>query len=472
MPDTSVSNTGFWALLQKPWPWPVRVAAVLVLYGTYFLLGGGLNGERMPYDAGHYWELALSFQRQHRDFSLLYFDSPVRGYLAGALQLPALAVRLLLQCSMPTAAKMAGLGWASALLALVAPALWRSLGGQRVAGSRWLAFLGLSFVFWRDHFSFTTTDMPALTLLLLALWAPSKQSTGAWLLAGLSLAAAFNSRPVYVAAVPPAVALAAWWSCRHGAGHIRRAAALLVGMALALGPQLAINRVHFQRNTPLVLAEIPQVANAPLYLRQLTWGTRVLRYDTDLRQRLVYADSAGLALLRREGVREFSSYGQFGSVLIRHPLDYAARYLHHLFNGLDVWQPAPYLLRAYSPARLALQLLNYVALGLAVVACLAAWPRVWRSWPRASALLALLLPCVAALPTAIECRFLLPLHLLLLAVVAFQTQPSAWFAWLRGRPGRLVVAGLVAGLWLGSCFALSAATERALVPDRGPSLVD
>lgn len=445
---------------------------VLVLYGSYFLLGGGLTGERMPYDAGHYWELAVALNNPSTGFSLLNFHDPTRGYCAALLQFPALIVRFVTHCSMPVAAKITGLGWAALLYAWLLPALWRSVVPGRVAGGRWLLLLLLGFAFWRDHFSFSLTDMPALALLLLALWALSRPGLGWWLVAGLSLAVAFNSRPAYTAAVPAALALAAWWGAHHGRPHLlRRWALLLLGVALVLAPQWRINRQHFGQNTPLVLARVNPTDPTPLYLKQLTWGTRVLRYDTDLRQRLIYADPAGLAVLQVEGIREYSSYGQFLRILLRHPLDYTVRYLRHLFNGLDVQQPAPYLIRAYGPERPWVQLLNYTVLSIGLLTLLHR-PARWLTWPRALLLLALLLPCAAGVPTAIECRFLLPLHLLLLAVAAFGFSPAAWVHRLRGRPGRALAVVLVAGLWLGGCFWVSASTFRNLQPDHGKSLVD
>ncbi|WBA42656.1 hypothetical protein [Hymenobacter canadensis] len=459
-------------LLRREWPLPVRVLVVLVLYGGYFLLGGGLTGERMPYDAGHYWELAVALKDPATGFSLLNFQDPTRGYCAALLQFPALIVRFITHCSMPVAAKITGVAWATLLYAWLLPALWRSMGLGRVAGGRWLLLLLLGFAFWRDHFSFSMADMPALSLLLLALWALSRVGLGWWLLAGLSLAVSCNSRPAYLAAVPAVLGLAVWWSLRHGRRHGRsRWTVLLLGMALVLAPQWQINRRYYGQNTPLVLARVNPTDTTPLYLRQLTWGTRVLRYDTSLQQRLIYADPAGLAVLRAEGIREYGSYGQFLGILLHHPFDYTVRYLRHLFNGLDVQQPAPYLIRDYGPERPWVQLLNYTALGVGLLTLLRR-PTRWLTWPRALLLLALLLPCMAGIPTAIECRFLLPLHLLLLAVAAFGFSPSYWQWLLRGRPGRARAVVLVAGLWLGGCFWLSAATFRNLQPDHGKSLVD
>lgn len=459
----------------------MRVLVVVLLYGSYFLLGGGLTGERMPYDAGHYWELAVSMQHKHRSFSLLYFQDHVRGYFAALVQYPALIIRFLTQCSMPTAAKAAGIGWAAVLYAGLLPALWRSLAGRAVSGGRWLLLLLLAFVFWRDHFSFTMADVPAVVLLLLALWAPGRSCWGWWMVAGLALAAATNTRPMYLGAVPGAMLLAVWWNRQHVRAENRagiaavRWMAWLLGAALALATQWMINLRHFQHNSPLVHVRTSDAQSLPVHLQQLTWGTRVLRNDADLHQRLVYVDSAGIELLRAEGISPyFSSYSQYGRVVIRHPISFAGRYAQHVFNGLDVWHSAPYRLHAYTNWRLWLQLLNYIVLGIGGLTLLLGRPNAYKkvSWSVKWAFMALLGACAAGIPTSIECRYLLPLHLLLLCVAAWAAQPGGWGRWLRRRPIWLMMTVLAAGLWLGGCFWLSAATEHNLVPDKGPSLVD
>jgi len=469
---SSYQTSAWWLnVLMRPWPLAVRIAVVVMLYGCYFLLGGGLQGERMPYDAGHYWELAVGFKGKNGSFSLLNFQDPTRGYLAALVQFPALVVRYLTNCTMPTAAKVTGTGWAAFLFAFLIPELWQSLSRRSISGGRWLLLVLLTFVFWRDHFSFTASDMPALALLLLALWAVSRTQVSWWLVAGLSLAGATNCRPMYLAAVPPALLLALWWNRQHGHSWLRWLV-LLVGAGVALGPQLAINRLHFSSNSPLVEAQVSSVQHVPLYLKQLTWGTRVLRYDTDLRQRLIYADSAGLAVLRSERLVEYTSYKQFFGAVVRHPMDYGRRYIRHLFNGLDVLQPSPYLLRDYSPELPWLQLFNYCTIGLGLSVLLSGPLGRWLRWPQAWALLTLLLPCLIAVPMAMEGRFLLPLHLLLLTTAAFQFKLQHTKRWLQGPPIRTFVVLLLVAAWLSGCFWLSSTTTRNLVPDRGKSLVD
>ena len=84
-------------------------------------------------------------------------------------------------------------------------------------------------------------------------------------------------------------------------------------------------------------------------------------------------------------------------------------------------------------------------------------------WPRrrpALVLAGLLLPCLAVLPLSMEVRFLLPLHLLLLALGAF----GPWPTWAFASKRRLAVVGLAYGLFLLGCFALSARITRAVEP--------
>ncbi|MDQ2795267.1 MAG: hypothetical protein M3Y12_14845, partial [Bacteroidota bacterium] len=171
-------------------------------------------------------------------------------------------------------------------------------------------------------------------------------------------------------------------------------------------------------------------------------------------------DAAGAEMLRTEGRTEIDSPGQYLGLIVRHPLTLAGSYARHLFAGLDISHPTPYLKR-WAPARLP-QLLNY---GLWFWAGLVALRR--RPTAREALVLAgLLLPCLAVIPMSMEVRFLLPLHLLLLALVAFGQAP-AW-AW-RGR--RKLGLLLVFGLYLGGCLWLSHRIMQDVEPRFRPYLL-
>ncbi|MBH8556733.1 hypothetical protein [Hymenobacter negativus] len=456
------------SFLSVAWPARWRVLAVLTLYALYLPLSG-YTVSQFRFDAAEYWELSLKFT-QNGHYSLLAFDAPLRGYLGPLLVLPARLLCHLTGWSMLTGARVLGAGWAAVLFGIAIPQLWAQATGRAVSGGRWLVLLGLTFIFWRDYFNFTLSDMPALALLLLGLAALARRSWGWAVLAGLLLAAAINIRPIYLASAPGVLWLLVPKSSPaigSRSGFWRRSAALVAGLALVWLPQLLINQRYFQQPTPLVLAHQP--GTAPLYLKQLTWGTAFQRYESSLvpesYRSLVYADSAGQRALASEPGQRFNSYGQYVQFALRHPVATSGRYLRHLFNGLDIRFPTPYPRQLHPPAQAVLRLLNYALLGLGAWLTVAAWrSRRWGQSPVAvGTLLALLLPCLLVLPTLMECRFLLPLHLLVLAVVAGMWQPGAWWRGL-GSPVRRLACTIIAAGWLWGCWQLSEATAGQLRP--------
>lgn len=447
--------------LHTPWPARWRLAVVLALYAAYLPLSGYQPGD-VRFDAAQYWELSLRFT-QHGSFSVLAFDEPVRGYLGPLLLMPARLLCHFTGWSMLAGAQMLGAGWAALLFGLAIPQLWAQATGRALSGGRWLVLVALGFVFWRDYFNFPLSDMPALTLLLLGLVALGRPGWGWMALAGLLLGAAINIRPVYLASAPGWLWLLA--TPRTQQIWPQRGAALAAGLALVLLPQLLINLRHFQQPTPLVLAHLPGAP--PLYLKQLGWGTAFQRYETSLipeiPRSLVYADSAGQQALAGEPSRHFGSYGHYLHFVLRQPLPTAGRYLRHLFNGLDIWFSTPYPKQLHPLGQSVLRLLNYTLLGLSIGLLLAALVSIrrHREYPTQSSqaapvLLALVLPCLVVLPTLMECRFLLPLHLLLLTVVAGRWQPVA--SWQKAGAWARIAVVVLGAVWLWGCWQVSAAT--------------
>ena len=447
--------------LARPWPWRWRCGLVLALYAAYLPWAAP---DRLPFDAGEYWGLAATFFKPGRHFSLLHYAAPLRGYLGPLLLVPARALCYATGWPAGAGALLLGAGWAVLLFGAAGPAAWAAATGRALRGGAWLLAVALGFVFWRGYFSFPLLDGPALALLLLALAALARPGWRWAALGGLLLAAALNLRPVYLASVPGALGWL-WWRTR-GAGRgpaARQWLALGAGAALVLLPQAAINYAHFGRATPLAAAG--DDGRMPLYLRQLNWGTACQRYESSLDPAhfggVAFADSVGARQLRAEPGGAFGSYGQFAGFAARHPLAVGARCLRHLFNGLDVWYPSPYPRRLYPRGPGAVRLLNYAVLALGA-ARLGRRGRKNRPAPGPGAgwaLLALGLPVAVALPTLVECRYLLPLHLLLLTAAADGCRPARWRA-LPGWRQAAAAALLAAALWGG--WHLSAATAGQL----------
>ncbi|RYU76048.1 hypothetical protein [Hymenobacter persicinus] len=440
-------------------------AGIFAVYCLYLPFSGY---REMVYDALNYWTLTERFFHAGH-FSLLAYNDALRGYFLPLLNLPAKAVTHFTGLDPLWLTRLMGAGWAALLFGWAGPGLWLTLFPRQQLG--WLprvAFAALGFLFWRDYFNFVLSDFPALGLLVLGLWLALRHP-GAWwaaLGAGACLTAAANIRPVYLLACPALLVLVLVVAPGRRA-RLTTLAVFGLGFALVSGPQLLMNGRHHGVWTPLVLSRDARLPTANLYLAQLGWGLVIQKYETSLdpdfpSPRMLYTDPAGQALLARQSIRHFAGYGAYVQMVLREPLTFAGLYGRHLFNGLDVQYPSLFVRRVPDRAGW-LALVHYtvwfgalVIIGtsrgpgrLVVVASLVA--------------LTLLLPCLASLPIAIECRFLLPLQLLLYAVACFGG--AQWLAGRRWSGRQLGVLVVSYGLFVALCCTLSAQTQAQLTHD-------
>ena len=452
---------------------PARRAAPLLalLFGGY--LYGSSSYEGLWYDAQGYWELANQFWAPGH-FNFFAFESILRGYLFPLLLSPLTLVTAYWGWPPIDLTRGVGVVTATALFGVVAPGLWRALqppGAPAVPGVRRLVFGLLGFVCWRDYFNFSLTDFPALLALLAGLWLLLRgRSVSSGLLAGLAVAAAANFRPVYAAALPLAACLSLWPQAAVGTGPPRRVLAwgrrlaFLAGIGAVLYPQLRVNQMHYGVSSPLVLTAKPEEPN--LYLSQLRGGFLFQKYETNVgsdypQPQMFFDDRAGDALLNQAELLHFDSYATYFKGILSHPLPTAALLLRHLFNGLDVQYPTPYPQQVYVKTW-PLALVNYTALitGLGVLISLG-WQRPKLAHgPALLVVLSILGPCAAALPAVMECRFLMPLHLLLCAAAAFSFRPRRlWQAasWAKRSAALAMYTALLVG-----CFAVSMQTQLQL----------
>ncbi|MBO2012562.1 hypothetical protein [Hymenobacter negativus] len=429
-------------------------AAIAAVYSLYLFTSEYHN---LFYDAEDYWQLSHRFYQNGR-FQFLAYDDAMRGYTYPLVNFLCLAVRKALSWEAVTVVKLLNAGLAGVLFGVVGPRLWRAATGAAVLPSlaRRLAWAALGFVFWRGYFNFSLSDFPALLALGAALWLAQRRSTGAALATGLLLALAVNIRPIYLASVVPVLALLLWQLPRASWGP--RFGLLVLGVAVVLAPQWLINQRHFQANTPLVLSQSKALNIHNLYLQKLKWGLLHEKYESSVGRelptgQLLFLDAAGAAVLRAEQLTEIDSPTQYLRLVLRHPVVVAGVYGRHLFAGLDISHPTPYLKR-WEPS-VWRQLLNYSLWFWAVLVALRRRPTLRETL----VLAALLLPCLAVIPMSMEARFLLPLHLLLLALVAF----GQWPAWaFQGR--RALVTMLLFGWFVLGCFLLSDHIKHTVEP--------
>ncbi|MBD2723447.1 hypothetical protein [Hymenobacter armeniacus] len=265
-------------------------SAALLLFLFFALYLARQEPTQFYYDAGLYWDLSGKYW-QSGDFQFIAFDSFLRGYLFPLL-LGSLWQLLIHTSVLPLEiTRTLGAATAAILFGVVAPGLWQDVrkhsNASRVSLARRLLFGALGFAFWRGYFHYPLTDFISLLALAGGLWTVVRgRAVWSGVLAGMLVAASVNFRPVYAAAVP-VVFILCLWPASHDASYWRtflrqwgKTAALALGMAIVLWPQVIINTTHFGVASPLVLTTKPGTPS--LYLTQLKWGLWYQKYETNV----------------------------------------------------------------------------------------------------------------------------------------------------------------------------------------------
>jgi hypothetical protein len=418
------------------------------------------------YDSGEYWALGSTFIK-HGHFSLLNFYSSIRGYLLPLIYrgLHGLAVAL---------------GWGDSLSVKLFNSLLLSLIGfvlaPRLAELAWrdrpwgiqrrLLLMALLLVFWSGYLDFPLSDLPALTLALVAVVGVSRPYAAGWmLLAGAATAAAIVIRPSYELLAPTVAVLAIWgWiEQRDQAAHgVRRRALclglLLVGFLTIALPQSLAAHKHQDTWSP-----VPGAASG-LESAQFTEGLLLQLYGTYVgpdktpttnTPSMIYGDVAGGKLLQEEketpGVPKGTELAiggkrEYLELIVKHPLGMAGVLGRHLINALDVRYSTPYTERLRTDWWLRVGGFLLVFLGLVRIL----WPKARRSLgpARWRYLVTMLICSLTTLPTAVETRYLLPVFVLsyLLVLAPGWPNPIATDAvgWRRYRTTGIILVALIA----------------------------
>jgi hypothetical protein len=421
---------------------PLRLKQTLMLFLLVAAFAGFSTPRTFAYDAEYYWRLRENFLDIQRNFSLTnYADEryQLRGYVFPLLLLSAEWVVDVLTPDRWVDDYLTVAFFNSALFTLLAwwllPAILAQLRGSPLSLRLRLLLAAILFLFLRGYLYYPLSDLPALLFLLTGVWATLQAAEySGWRFAGLaagagaSLAAAYIARPVYLLAFG-AVGLAFLlarvkiWGWRS---RFLGLMAFLLGGFLVLFPQYQINRIHYGVNSPFI--------SGGLYTFQTTTGILLHRYETNVNEQVYpsapvfFVDPQAERLLQRAGRGEVSrlldnlhsldlpytiTISDILSFFTRYPLDVTAIYFRHLFNGLTPMYADPYIRNLYAPD-LGLLWLSYTVLFTVLVFFDL---RPWLSANPVSgfALLAWVLPALAALPGAVEVRFLFPLQVLLVA---------------------------------------------------------
>jgi hypothetical protein len=401
---------------------PIAFAAILLIA----LLQG-----RKPfyYDSGLYWALSETFS-YHGHFSLLNFESPLRGYLLPLIN------RGLWRLG-------PALGWKGSVSAKLFNTLLFSLIGTvlvpRIAELAWperrwglvrrLVLVAVLLVFWCGFLNFPLSDFPALTMVLIAIVAAAHPTKPAWaLLAGAATAAAIDMRPSYLLLAPIVLALIVWgWFGRGVERPSLRLRVLCVGLLIASFVVVSLPQSLSAHRHYKTWSFVPGAA-AHLESLQLTDGLWIQSYETYVGTghgpQMFYEYPRGLRLVQSEPQGVVKSDGQYVGLIVKHPITMATIFFRHVVNGLDQRYNTPYIEHLDDGSHRWLRIAGFLLVFLALLRVI--WPAArrrlgvarWR-YP-----VALLLCCLTSLPSAMETRYLLPVYALIYMLVLAPGWPS------------------------------------------------
>ena len=442
---------------------PFAIATAAFLASNHFYRNEGLQ-----YDSMYYWALGHLYFLEDGHFSFLNFGAPIRGYLFPLILGCISKLSSLLSVDGLLLYRTLAALFFGCLVSTLAPAAFHKAAGRRPSTVQVLIFSGLVFLFWRGYAAYSLSDFPAIACLIGAyiLFPFSEDIVGLnWLrtpLAGFLLAAAAIIRPSYqivLILLAITIILKSVSRPKSITKHaVIRLSATLIGIAAAFAPQLVLNAVHNGTYSPLT-------PSGGLYAQQLTWGIRMQRYDTNIGEtypspKVMFIDPVGDAICKRENldVNKPLTYGEYLAMIGSYPLDLAAIYGRHLFNGLDVTYSTPYVKNVLK-RNVAFSFVNYFLIFAAIV-FLAETRSGWRAHRVTFGYcLVFVSPAILSLPGAVETRFFLPVHLLVYTVVSFGLSAE----YLRDHGTTLLRRyWLVALLFILFCFVLSSLTFSTL----------
>lgn len=412
----------------------------------------------LAFDGQFYWTLSDGFDPA---FDVTDHSDGLRGYAFPLLLRLARELARPLSDDPAVVVRLLGLALVPALLCVLVPAIAARLSPRcAVTVPRLLLLNALFFLSWRLDLLHPLSDIPALTAMAVGVWLTLRSRSPVVAgLAGVAWGVAMNMRPAYLAAVLVALATLALVE-REGRRLAARSLGAVLGIALALLPQVAANIEHHDTASPV------PVDSSNLTRLQLFQGVQLVRYETYVGDDPRYP--AGLrfqhdelsAVARRDG--EFESIGAYLAFVADNPTQVATVYVLHAVNGVDTRFGGTYVEVLDRGVSLA-SVLNYAVLVIAAASLLAHRARgpgiVWRS-PVTWYSVVLLAACGPAIVGAVEPRFLLPLHLTLGASFALCVKVSDLPSTARGRIAALAaLIVLVAGLEAASAASLDRLPE-------------
>ena len=449
-------------------------AATAFAYGVLILLAtSSLHGiDSFPYDSALYWDLGEPSDLKVDTFTARGYVFPVILYLVRHIADRA---------ADPVFAYGVVASFAYALVLTVFVPRWfvGIFGGQLSVVRRLVPVLLIAVIF-PGLILYPLSDLPALMFALCGLYCVFRAAakvgprgrSGFLLIAfaGACAVAAYNTRTIYIFAIP-AVVLLVLVVFRTNRKVLLGAA--MAGMMSVALPQAVLNKHAGVGFNPAVVF---QVGENSLFVAQLLAGMTVQRYETaPPGGGLAYLDPAGIRVVEsvrgRVPVYTFTEYldgtadpkhtvtlGDYLGLVLEFPLEFVGIYTRHVVSGLDVRDGEVYVAGSTADRQFR-SVMNFLVLAAAALTLATRRVRALsrsaeppaRYWQIGAIIL--LLPVAAIVPGAIETRFFLPLHLLAYCVLAFHASPREVICEVRARPHWLLFVVAVGALYFSIVLA-------------------
>jgi hypothetical protein len=413
---------------------PVFIITLIILLSLNLSKGDFI----FHHDSNQYWQLRHEFDQNNTvPFSFSNYKESVRSYLLPWINYVISKIGDSIDLEDVILLEIVQAFAYSLLISILIPHMIDILFHHKTNVWQISLFSFLVIFFWQGHFFYPLSDFLGVFLFVLGTYLFIRfhfHWFGA-ILAGLAWGGAALVRPSYLVTIIPLLLWAFYYYVKeiHPISYrtLIRWIALPIGVAIVFAPQININIVNFGVFSPFPQARL--VFGVDLFTQQLSWGTSIQKYETNIGSSypsasVIFLDSQGQSILldamNKQIIPDYSlSLKQYIKLVLRYPLDFMSIYMRRFFNGLDIIYNTVYVEDIYSGS-IALRLINY-SLWFLVFLYISQKAKMQRNLASQFFLpLIFALPALLSIPSAMEVRFMLPLHLMAYVLVSFWILPE------------------------------------------------
>lgn len=405
----------------------VMVFLLIFLYG----MNRNIMAKDYWHDSGIYYEASKTFIVDGH-FSWLNYMDLLRGYFFPFILYIFTAVGRLAGAEDGIAVLFGASLLAALIFAIIIPELFEKRKNSLVYT---MAMVLVFLAYWQDLIFYPLSDFYAFALLLIAVYLMIK--AGEWkrkikwgvyliyVLCGICLYGAYNTRTIYLFAGPLIVLLYLFFNRKEEKKQLLILISIVAGVVICGLPQAGINQKLYGNFS--IAVDTSNMEGGNLFNFQLSSGITMQRYETYVgsedrypKHKFIFEDEAGKQIMEREEKVLVESIGEYISIVIKYPLDFIGLYTRHLLNAFCIPYNHVYIrwLSAFKPW---LILVNYTLVfitGMAI-ALQKSWKLNGVNGQKSVYMLATLLPCLMILPGAIEMRFFAPMYILMYGYLAY-----------------------------------------------------